>query len=48
LKVQFSGSYGEVIAPQIAKTILNTKITSGGITTPELVLHYRAIATQAT
>jgi hypothetical protein len=40
---QFSNSSGIIKKPRIAKTILNHKRTSDGMTMPDLNLYYRAI-----
>jgi hypothetical protein len=47
-KKQFSISHGKTKKPKIAKTTLNNKRTSCGITIPDLKLYYITIELKAT
>jgi hypothetical protein len=46
LKDQSANFFWNNKKPRVAKTLLNDKRTSGGITMPDLKLYYRAIVTK--
>ena len=47
-KKQYSTSYGTQKNLRIANTIMNNKITAGGLTIPKFKLCYRGIETRTT